>query len=174
MSALLQFGLTIPLQRKLGQKGVPYGEAADRRSCWDLHCIALQGRESLLAVHCSSRFTAVAYDLTAFDWANLHAFAVELIRAALLEAGLTADAVSRYLERADSAAFTRTHGRREVAFLNRAWDDVMALDFTVDASQSFQPLLNQAVNSRLCRCAGWEGVATAAEFLRKDFAEDFH
>lgn len=172
MNALLQFGLTIPLQRKLGQKGVPYGEAADRRSCWDLHCIALHGKESLLAVHCSSRFTVVAYDLTAFDWANLHAFAVELIRAALLEEGLTADAVSHYLERADSAAFTRTHGRREVAFLNRAWDDVLALDFAVDASQSFQPLLNQAVNSRLCRCAGWGGVAAAAEFLRKDFAED--
>lgn len=40
--------MTIPLQRHLGIKALPYGEESDRRFCWDLHVILLRGRPSLL------------------------------------------------------------------------------------------------------------------------------
>ena len=43
--------------------------------------------------------------------------------------------------------FTKTHGRREVAFLNRAWDDVMAAELALDENTKSQPLLDQIVNA---------------------------
>lgn len=43
-----ELGLTIPLQRHLGIKALPYGEVPDRHFCWDLHVISLRGRSSLL------------------------------------------------------------------------------------------------------------------------------
>ena len=52
----IELGLTIPLQRHLRAKALPYGREPDRRFCWDLHVISLRVRSSLLAVHCHSRY----------------------------------------------------------------------------------------------------------------------
>ena len=74
-----------------------------------------------------------------------------------------------YLRTAGAPELTRTHGRREVAFLNRAWEDVLALDFTADTATVRQPLLEQAVNAIPCRCAGFEGRESARQFLYMSF-----
>ena len=58
---------------------------------------------------------------------------------------------------------TRTHGRREVAFLNRAWEDVLSLDLCLDMGQQAQPLLDYTVNTRPSRCAGSAGLGTGLE-----------
>lgn len=161
----MQLGLTIPLQRSLHIKGLPYGEPLDRLYCWDLHRITLHGRGSLLAVHCASRYTFVAFDMTVADWADLSAVVQADIRRCLLEAGINEILVSDYMAQAGTPVFTKTHGRREVAFLNRAWDDVMAHDLTVDRSRQEQALLEQTVNAIPCRCAGEDGLAPAREHL---------
>lgn len=163
----MQLGLTFPLQRKLKLRSIPYGPPLDRTFCWDLHCISLRGQDSLLMVHCASRYTIVACGVSPFDRNNIANFATEQIRAGLLDAGLAEETVERYLHQAGSSELTRTHGRREVAFLNRAWEDVLSLDFTADPSYLRQPLLEQAVNALPCRCAGFDGRDTAAAFLRR-------
>ena len=146
----MQFGLTFPLQRKLKIKFVPYGAPLERLFCWDLHCITLRGQDSLLLVHCASRYTIVACGVTRFNWDDLPGFAMEQIRTGLLDAGLPEQTVTDYLGQTGGPELTRTHGRREVAFLNRAWDDVLALDYTVDSATVRQPLLEQAVNGIPC------------------------
>lgn len=163
----MQLGLTFPLQRKLKLKFVPYGDPINRLYAWDLHGISLRGQDSLLLVHCSSRYTVVACSLSPFDWEHISEFAMEQIRQGLLDAGISEAVVEAYLQKAEPAELTRTHGRREVAFLNRAWEDVLSLDFTVDPAALRQPLLEQAVNALPCRCAGFEGREPAAAFLRR-------
>ena len=165
----MQLGLTFPLQRKLKIKSVPYGAPLDRRFCWDLHCITLRGQDSLLLVHCASRYTIVACGVSGLEWARLPDFALEQIRAGLLDAGIPQQTVADYLRAVGVPELTRTHGRREVAFLNRAWDDILSLDYTVDTAAQRQPLLEQAVNSIPCRCAGFEGLETAKQFLYRSF-----
>ena len=155
----MQFGLTFPLQRKLKLKSVPYGAPLERLHCWDLHCIPLRGQDSLLLVHCASRYTIVACGVSGLEWARL------------LDAGLPEKTVEDYLRAAGAPELTRTHGRREVAFLNRAWDDVLAMDFTVNISTVRQPLLEQAANGIPCRCAGFEGRETAKQFLYQTFQQ---
>ena len=161
----MQFGLTIPLQRRLKIQTLRYGEPLDRLYCWDLHLIPLRGRGSLLAVHCASRYACVVYGMTDEDWSGLAGKAAEAIRRSLLEAGLGEGAAAAYFERTGAPYFTRTHGRREVAFLNRAWDDVNALDHAVDPGGQAQPLLERAVNALPCRCAGEFGLAPARDRL---------
>lgn len=46
----MQFGITIPLQKHLKIKTLPYGEQADLFYCWELHTIRLQGKNMLAAV----------------------------------------------------------------------------------------------------------------------------
>ena len=164
----MQLGLTWPLQRLL-KVSVPYGEPFHRGLCWDAHCITLHGRSSLLLVHCESRYTCVRYDLSPLDWKHLVEIVDEEIRLGLLDAGIPEEQVSAYLKEAGDVQLTRTHGRREVAFLNRAWEDVLSADLLVDQNNYRQPLLNYAVNSRLCRCAGVDGIDTALAHLVRYF-----
>lgn len=165
----MELGLTFPLQRRL-RRAVPYGRASSRLFCWDLHCISLQGRDSLLLVHSSSRYTVLVWDLSSADWSSLPELAVEHIRLGLLDSGISRETADRYLARCGSPELTRTHGRREVAFLNRAWEDAAALDWTLDKTSRHQSLLAHAVNTRLCRCAGHPDRSTALEFLHRDLA----
>ena len=162
----MQLGLTWPLQRLL-KVSVPYGEPTHRGLCWDAHCITLHGRSSLLLVHCESRYTCVRYDLSPMDWMRLEENVHEEVRLGLLDAGISEEQVVAYLKEVGEIQLTRTHGRREVAFLNRAWEDVLSADLLVDQSSHRQPILNHAVNDRLCRCAGEDGMDTAqAHFMR--------
>ena len=168
----MQLGLTWPLQRLL-HVSAPYGAPGDRGSCWDAHCITLHGKSSLLLVHCESRYTCVRFDMTPFDWSHLAEITVEEIHLGLLDAGLPKETVDLYLSEADALQMTRTHGRREVAFLNRAWEDVLSADLLVDPDAQHQPLLNHAVNQHICHCAGNDHFDTALAHLFKYFEEKY-
>lgn len=167
----MELGLTFPLQRFLRMKPPACGTQPDRRFCWDLHVIHLRGRSCLLAVHCHSRYTFVRYDVAPLQWADLPG----LFRDGLLDS-LTAAGFSRaqteacLLRQAGDIVLTRTHGRREVAFLNRAWEDVLALDLCLDASTQGQPLLDHAVNTRPSRCAGFQGLGTGLDRITALFS----
>ena len=159
----MELGLTFPLKRFLKMKTPAYGTQPDRRFCWDLHVIDLRGCRCLLAVHCHSRYTFVRYDVTPLQWADLPGLFREGLRESFFAAGFTEEQVKTYLRQAGEIAITRTHGRREVAFLNRAWEDVLELDLCLDTSRQAQPLLDHAVNTRPSRCAGFEGLGTGLE-----------
>lgn len=158
----MELGLTIPLRRHLGIKALPYGEEPDRRFCWDLHVISLRGRPSLLAVHCHSRYTFVLYDLSPLDWARLPDIFREGLERSLSAAGFPVEAAN-LLCGGCQPLFTKTHGRREVAFLNRAWDDAMAAELVLDESTQSQLPLDQIVNAKSSRCVGFDGLGMAAE-----------
>jgi hypothetical protein len=159
----MELGLTFPLQRFLKERPPAYGAEPDRRFCWDLHVIDLRGRRSLLAVHCHSRYTFVRYDVPPMQWADIPELFREGLWESLSAAGFSREQVEAYLHRAGSLQITRTHGRREVAFLNRAWEDVLALDWCLAPDSQAQPLLDRAVNTRPCRCAGFTGLGTGLE-----------
>ena len=159
-----ELGLTIPLQRHLRIKSLPYGQEPNRRFCWDLHVIPLRGYLSLLAVHCSSRYTFVLYHLSPSEWEHLPDLFQDGLMHSLSAAGFPTSAAN-ILCSPKQPLFTKTHGRREVAFLNRAWDDVMAAEPALDESAQNQPLLNQIVNAKPSRCVGFEGLGAAAERL---------
>lgn len=160
---MMELGLTFPLQRFLKRKTPPYGTEPDRRFCWDLHVITLRGRKSLLAVHCHSRYAFVRYDVAPLQWTDLPALFREGLLDSLTAAGFSRELAADYLRQAGKMDVTRTHGRREVAFLNRAWEDVLALDLCLDTGRQAQPLLDHAVNTRPSRCAGFDGPGIGLE-----------
>ena len=159
----MELGLTFPLQRFLRCNALPRGIKADRRLCWDLHVITLRGQKSLLAVHCHSRYTFVRFAVSPAQWQDLTGLFFAGLRDSLFAAGFSLARTEEMLCQAGVAQYTRTHGRREVAFLNRAWEDVLALDLCLDPDSEAQPLLDHAVNTRASRCAGCEGMSTGLE-----------
>lgn len=162
----MELGLTFPLQRFLKEKTPPYGTQPSRRYCWDLHVIDLRGCKCLLAVHCHSRYTFVRYDVTPLQWKDIPGLFREGLLESLMAAGFPREQVMEYLGEGGTMEFTRTHGRREVAFLNRAWEDVLAADLCLDPEGQAQPLLDHTVNTRPSRCAGVEGLGEGLERMR--------
>ena len=166
----IELGLTIPFQRHLRVKALPYSQEPDRRFCWDLHVITLRGRSSLLAVHCHSRYTFVLYDLNRLEWERPPDVFRESLERSLSAAGFPKGAAN-LLCGSVQPLFTTTHGRREVAFLNRAWDDVMTAELALDESTQSQSLLDQIVNTKPSRCVGFEGLGPASERLAATLRE---
>lgn len=155
--------MTIPLQRFLRVPAPAYGTEEDLAFCWDLHVIDLRGCKSLLAVHCDSRYAFVRYDLSRAHWQDLPATFLVGLEETLSQAGVPRREIRSYLRRSGPPQVTRTHGRRPVAFLNRAWTQVLALDYCLDPDHHGQPLLDRAVNQQPSRCAGFPGLGTGAE-----------
>ena len=164
---MIELGLTIPLQRHLKIKTLPYGQEPDLRFCWDLHVIPLRGRSSLLAVHCHTRYIFVLYDLNRWEWEHLPDVFLSGLRRSLSNTGFPPEKAG-VLCGPDMPLLTKTHGRREVAFLNRAWEDVMKAELALDESSQNQPLLDQIVNAKPSRCVGFEGPETAVERICHD------
>jgi hypothetical protein len=112
--------------------------------------------------------------MTPFDWSRLTDIVTEEIQFGLMDAGLPKGMIDQYLTEANAIHMTRTHGRREVAFLNRAWEDVLSSDLLIDPDSQRQPLLNHAVNQRLCRCAGCNTLSSAQVHLTEYFKLKYH
>lgn len=85
----------------------------------------------------------------------------------LTYAGIENNLVQHYLQEAGEIELTKTHGRRGVAFLNRAWDDVAALDYCIDREQQAQPLIEQSINNMICNCVGYEGYGEPLVRMRQ-------
>ena len=92
----------------------------------------------------------------------------------LEDAGFHREIVAQYLAEVGTIQMTRTHGRREVAFLNRAWEDVLSSDLLIDPDSQRQPLLNHAVNQRPCRCAGRNTLSSSQVHLTEYFKSKYH
>ena len=104
------------------------------------------------------------YDLNRLEWERLPDVFLDGLRLSLSAAGFPAEAVKE-LCGSELPLFTRTHGRREVAFLNRAWEGVMAAELALDTTAQSQLLLDQIVNAKPSRCVGAEILGMAAERL---------
>ena len=122
----------------------------------------------MLAVHCHSRYTFIRYDVSPLQWADIPGLFREGLLESLIAAAFSQKQVEGYLRHTETLEITRTHGRREVAFLNRAWEDVLALDLCLDPSSQAQPLLDHAVNTRPSRCVGFEGLGLGLERMLRE------
>lgn len=168
----MELGITIPLERFLRRSPpLHYGAETDRRFCWDLHVIDLRGQKSLLSVHCHSRYTFVLFGLTPAERTDLPGTFLDGLRQSLSAAGIGEREIEGYIAHAGDCAITKTHGRREVAFLNRAWEDVLRMEVALDTEGREQPFLDSGVNAKLSRCVGFGGLAPAAERIKQSIGE---
>lgn len=167
----MQLGLTIPLMKHLKINKLPYGEELHRRFYWDLHCIRLHNHSCLLAVHCEIRYMFVLYGMSRAQWNCLPEVFLDGLTTSFHNAGIENSLIQRYLQAAGEIELTKTHGRREVAFLNRAWDEVAALDYCIDREQQSQPPLENSINNMICNCVGYEGYGEPMARLRQSLEE---
>ena len=160
----MELGLTWPLQRYL-RESPDYGMPVPDAFCWDLHRIILRGKDCLLLVHSLTRYTCLRFDLPSGEWGDLFSTVRDEMETGLLEAGLSTAEREAYFLEAGSFVKTRTHGRRLVAYLNRAWEDVLLAEPLLNPETGHQTLLCQMVNNGKSRSAAYSEPGRPADFL---------
>jgi len=168
----LQLGLTIPLQKFLKTPKLAYGEPTDLFFCWELYKVLGLGRSTLIAVNASNRYALVFAGMKAASWKRLEEIITEGITHALALEGYTPHQIETYLAAAGKPEFTKTHGRKPVAGLNRAVDLLCWIPKWLDGDQLFQPSMSKDLNKDLCHAAGFEGrdYEYPWELFREDMA----
>ncbi|MCB6343220.1 DUF6933 domain-containing protein [Enterocloster lavalensis] len=164
----MQLGITIPLQKFLKWKPPVYGEPENLFFCWDLHVIRFHGENTLMAVNASNAFTVILWKMEWADWENLEQRTLEAIRKGLLAAGYGEETAEAYFQAAGSASFTKTHGRRPVAALNRMTDFLRQAPMKLEEDRQFQSALCHFVNGNQLKTAGFDLPGRPEVFLNED------
>ena len=152
----MQLGLTIPLQKFLKMPKLPYGEPVDLLFCWELHRVPDLGRGTLIAVNASNRFALVFTGMKAANWRQLKEIFTDGITLGLAFEGYLPDQIETYLAAAGTMEFTKTHGRKPVAGLNRAVDLLHLFSDYMSEYDFYQPAASRRLNEDLCHAAGFE------------------
>lgn len=150
----MQLGITIPLERFLKIEKPPYGQALDNLFCWELHVILLQGQPSLIGVNCGTCFSFVRAGFSSQDGKQLSSLVVGEIEESLREAGISDGYIGKYMKKAREPQLTKTHGRSQVAYLNKAVELLMWNDVAFDSLGKRQSLLNDILNRTPTKCTG--------------------
>lgn len=150
----MQLGITIPLERFLKMKRPPYGENPDNLFCWELHVILLQGQPCLIGVNCGTRFSFVRSGFCREDGEVLCSLVNKEIEESFREAGISEGHIRRYMKQSGTPELTKTHGRSQVAYLNKAVDLLMWNDVAFDSIHARQTLLNDILNRTPTKCTG--------------------
>ncbi|MDO4733088.1 MAG: hypothetical protein Q4B50_06200 [Bacillota bacterium] len=85
----MELGISIPLEKFLKMPRSPYGIEETPCFCWELNCIMLLGRKSLLAMNCQSHYALVLYDLPAETGDSLPELFLEGMKQSMLSAGFS-------------------------------------------------------------------------------------
>jgi hypothetical protein len=168
----LQLGVTIPFQKFLKMKKPSYGEPTDLFFCWEIHRVTGLSRSTFIAVNASNRYALVFAGMKAASWKHIEELVVDGIWQALAGDGYSPRQIETYLAAAGEPEFTKTHGRKPVAGLNRAVDFLWFVDDPINERQLFQPHISHILNKDLCHAAGFEGsdYGYPWKFLREDMA----
>ena len=164
----MQFGITIPLQKHLKIKTIPYGEPADLFYCWELHVVRVQGGNTLVSVNASNRFAIILWPMNAVQWNELELVMQNGIKEGFRLAGYTQKQIDTYFAQAGEINTTKTHGRSPVATLNVVVDRLQYLPARMNPGELYQVVHSDFVNKEICRASGFRDSGYPIEFLVED------
>ena len=167
----MEIGITIPLQKFLRWEQPPYGEDPRMFFCWDIHRADVNGRKLLIVVNASNRLAGIRR-MNGIDWKKLDVIVPQVINQALEAAGVPEPLRHAYFDAAGASVFTKTHGRKPVASLNRVVDDIwFCVPGNLDPNAMFQAKLSLIANTTFCHCASRTDYIRPIEAFAEDLAQ---
>lgn len=164
----MQIGITIPLQKHMHLKSLPYGDPVDLLYCWETHVIDFRGRKTMVSVNANNRYLVMLRGMTMMDWMMLPERLEAAIEASLRGDGYTDEQIDRYFDLAGATELTKTHGRKPVAGLNRAIELLFHCPEPVDDDRMFQKILGACANRDIYRPAGYDRYDQPVKFFYED------
>lgn len=115
----MEIGVTKAVQDKIKTKAVEIIKDTPLVFCWDTHLVKLKGRNVLLIVNASNRYTIAMTDIEPRNWNYYTLYVCRVIGGVMQNMGYSQDQIDAYFKMAGEMVVTKTHGRKSVGGINR-------------------------------------------------------
>lgn len=164
----MEIGVTKAVQDKTKTKSVEIEKDTPLVFCWDTHLVKLKGRNVLLIVNASNRYTIAMTDIEPRNWNYYTLYVGRVIGSVMQNMGYSQDQIDEYFKMAGEMVVTKTHGRKSVGGINRMATCMEYYDKKLEKGVKYQRELCEYLNRDICQPEGFDAYGYPFELFHLD------
>lgn len=164
----MEIGVTKAVQNKIKTKAGEITKDMPLVFCWDTHLIKLKGRNVLLIVNASNRYTIAMTDIEPRNWNYYTLYVRWVIGGVMQNMGYSQDQIDAYFKMAGETVVTKTHGRKSVGGINRMVTRMEYYDKKLEKGAKYQEKLCEYLNRDICQPEGFDAYGYPFELFHLD------
>lgn len=164
----MEIGITKAVQDKIKIKSVEITKNTPLVFCWDTHLVRLKGRNVLLIVNASNRYTIAMTDIEPRNWNYYTLYVGQVIGGVMQNMGYSQKQIDEHFKMAGEKIVTKTHGRKSVGGINRMVTCMEYYDKKLEKGTKYQWELCEYFNRNICQPEGFDAYGYPFELFHLD------
>ena len=164
----MEIGVTKAVQDKIKIKAVEITRDTPLVFCWDTHLVKLKGRNVLLIVNASNRYTIAMTDIELRNWNYYTLYIGRVIGGVMQSMGYSKEQIDEYFKMAGERVVTKTHGRKSVGGINRMAISMEYYGKKLEKGVKCQWELCEYLNRDICQPEGFDAYGYPFELFHLD------
>lgn len=164
----MEIGVTKAVQDKIKAKATEIEKDTSPVFCWDTHLVKLKGRNVLLIVNISNRYTIAMTDIEPRNWNYYTLYVGRVIRGVMQNMGYSEEQIDEYFKMSGEMIVTKTHGRKSVGGINRMVTCMEYYDKKLEKDVKYQWELCEYLNRDICQPEGFDAFGYPFELFHLD------
>ena len=115
----MEIGATKAVQERIKSTSLETARDTSLVFCWDTHLVKFKGRNVLLIVNASNRYTIAMTDIEPRNWNYYTLYIGRVIGGVMNNMGYSQEQIDEYFKKSGEMIVTKTHGRKSVGGINR-------------------------------------------------------
>ena len=164
----MEIGATKVVQERLKSITLKDSTGASPVFCWDTHLLKVKGRNVLLIVNSSNRYTIAMTDIEPRNWNYYTLYIGQAIRGIMYDMGYSQEQIQKYFTMSGDMLVTKTHGRKSVGGINRMAMLVEYYGNKLEKDTKYQRELSEYLNKDICQPEGFDAYGYPYELFHLD------
>lgn len=164
----MEIGVTKAVEDKIKIKSVEITKNTPLVFCWDTHLVKLKGRNVLLIVNSSNRYTIAMTDIEPRNWNYYTLYVGRVIGGVMQNMGYSQQQIDIYFKMSGEMIVTKTHGRKSVGGINRMVTCMEYYDKKLEKDAKYQWELCEYLNRDICQPEGFNAFGYPVELFYLD------
>ena len=164
----MEIGVTKAVEDKIKIKSVEITKNTPLVFCWDTHLVKLKGRNVLLIVNSSNRYTIAMTDIEPRNWNYYTLYVGRVIGGVMQNMGYSQQQIDIYFKMSGEMIVTKTHGRKSVGGINRMVTCMEYYDKKLEKDAKYQWELCEYLDRDICQPEGFNAFGYPVELFYLD------
>ena len=139
--------------------------------CWDTHLVKRKGRNMLLIVNVSNRYTIAMTDIKPRNWNDYAQYIGRVIQGMMQDMGYLQDQVQKYFSMSGDLLVTKTHGKKSVGGMHRMATLIEYYGKNLEKDTKYQRELSKYLNKDICKPEGFDAYGYPYELFHLDMEQ---
>lgn len=136
--------------------------------CWDTHLVKRKGRNLLLIVNVSNRYTIAMTDIKPGNWNDYARYIGRVIQGMMQDMGYLQEQVQKYFSMSGDLLVTKTHGKKSVGGMHRMATLIEYYGRNLEKDTKYQRKLSEYLNKDICKPEGFDAYGYPYELFHLD------